>query len=114
MILTSVLLAVAGVALVGAIAIFWNSILDWIKRAIPKVKEIVQGVLYGTNIFICKIKEAAKEIQKHYSKVGTKWQETIVEKNVAYNELPEEIRQKVTRNNVEVDMTQELELALSR
>lgn len=112
MILTSVLLAVAGVALVGAIAVFWNSILDWIKRAIVKVQEIVQGVLYGTNIFMTKVKEAAVEIQKHYSKIGTKWQETIVKRNVGYSELPEEIQQKINRNNVEVDMTQELELAM--
>jgi len=113
MIFTQILLtAVVGAAIIGVVAVFWNSILDWIKRVIPRVKEIIQGVLHGTSIFISKIKEAAKEIQKHYSKVGTKWQETIVEKNVSYRELPEEIQQKVRTDNVEVDFTRELELSL--
>ena len=113
MILTTILMgAVIGAAVIGVVAVFWNSILDWIKRAIPKVKAVVEGILYGTSVFISKIKEAAKQIQKHYSKVGTKWQETIVEKNVSYRELPEEIQQKVRTDNVEVDFTRELELSL--
>lgn len=109
----SALLFATGVLVAGtAIAIFWNSIVNWLKKAIKKVEEIVSGVVYGCTIFVRKIQEAAKEISKHYSKVGTKWQETIVEKNISYAELPEEIRNKVTRNNVDVEFTEELEMQL--
>ena len=113
MIFTALIMGAAALVAVSAIAVFWNEVVSWLKRAITKVKEIISGVHKGVSVFIKKMREAAKEISKHYSKVGTKWQETIVEKNIQYNDLPDEIKQKVRYDAMEVDVTDELELQLS-
>lgn len=112
MILTSLLLGATAIVAVTAVAVFWNEIVEWLKRAVTRVQEIISGVVQGFSIFIKKMREAAKEISKHFSKVGTKWQETIVEKNISFNDLPDEIKRKLTLDDVECDFTNELALHL--
>lgn len=108
MILTTLIMGITAIAVVSVITAFWSEVFNWVKRAITKVKEIISGVHKGVSVFIKKMREAAKEISKHYSKVGTKWQETIVEKNIQYRDLPEEIRQKVRNDSIEYDISDEL------
>ena len=112
MLLVGLILGAA--VIVGALAGFWNDIVDWLKRAINKVKEVIQHVVYGTKVFVKKFKEAIKEISKHYSQdeVG-RWKETIVTREIPESEVPPEIRAKAAQRNEEVDITKELELQLS-
>lgn len=114
MILSSILLGVACIAGVGLVVSYWNNMLDWVKRAIKKVKEVVKQIVYGTRVFIKKIREAIKEISKHYSQdeLG-RWKETIVSREIPASEVPAEIREKAMQMNQEVDITNELELQLS-
>lgn len=93
---------------------FWNTIVSWLKRVYDKLRDIIQGVIQGTKIFFKKMQEAAKEISKNYAKVGTKWQETIVEKNISANEIPEEYLNRMSSNNVEYEFTKELEMQLNQ
>ncbi len=109
MIGTLLLIGAAGLLL----ASFWEDIVNWLKKAVEKIKSIVSGVVYGCKVFIQKIKEGAKEISKHYSKEGTQWTETIVQKTIPLSDVPEEIRNKVNRTSGEVDITQELENQLA-
>lgn len=114
MILSAILLGAGLLVGTSLIVTYWNNIISWLKKAINKVKEIVDGVVYGTKVFIKKMKEAIKEISKHYSKdeVG-RWTETTITREIPENEVPEEIRRKAMSMSGEVDITDELEMQLS-
>lgn len=114
MILAGLIMGATVIAGASVIATFWNSIVRWLKRVFEKLQSLVQGVIHGTRIFFKKMKEAAIEISKHYSKVGTKWQETIVDKNVSVNEIPPEYLKKMNRKNKEYEFTEELEMQLNQ
>ena len=105
------ILGAAAIIGIGLIATFWNDILDFLKKAARKVKEVVKGFLYGSKVFLKKMREGVKEITKHYSKVNDRWEETIVSRTVPASEIPEEILQKA-RMNEEYDITDELEMQL--
>lgn len=110
MILSALIAGAVILAGAGIVATFWNDITSWLKKAFQKVKEVVNAVVLGTKIFIKKIGEAFKEISKHYSKKGVKWQETIVTKEISASEVPDEIKAKA--GYTETDITKEYELAL--
>ena len=114
MILSAILLGAGLLVGTSLIVTYWNNIISWLKKAINKVKEIVEGVVYGTKVFIKKMKEAIKEISKHYSRdeLG-RWTETTVTREIPESEVPEEIRKKAMYMNEEVDITDELEMQLS-
>lgn len=107
------LLTGAAIIAVGAIAKYWNGIKDWLIRGIKKVQEIIDGVVYGVKVFAKKLKEAFKEISRHYSqnKQG-QWTETTVSREISASEVPAEIRNKAPLNR-EKDLTQELELVVN-
>lgn len=112
MILTTLLLG-AGLLVGGTlVASFWNEIVDWLKRAVVKVKQMIDMAVYGTKVFIKKMYEAIKEISKHYSqdKYG-QWHETVVTREVPENQVPPEIRAMAERDR-ERDITDKLELQL--
>lgn len=114
MILTGLIMGAALIAGTSLVAKFWNSIVSWMKRVYEKIRGMVQGVIQGSTIFLKKMKEAAKEISKHYAKVGTKWQETTVEKTIAIHEIPDEYLKKMSVNNREYEFTDELEMQLQQ
>ena len=108
------LLAGAVVIGTGLAAKFWNSAVDWIKRAAEKVKDIVKKATVGVRIFLKKMGEAYKEISKHYSKNGTVWEETIVQRNCDPSEVPAEILEKAKAyEGQETDISKELKMQLS-
>lgn len=113
MILTTLLLG-AGLLLGGSLLTrFWNDIIEWLKRAVDKVAEVIVGVVYGCTVFIKKLLEGVQEISKHYSKRNDgKWEETVVTKQISEDQVPEEIRRKAVYNK-EVEVTKELELKLA-
>lgn len=110
MILTALLATAGVIAGVSLIARFWNNITEWIKKATQKVIEVVQTAVLGFKVFIKKLAEGFKEISKHYSKNGVKWQETIVTREIPIDEVPDEILEKAGYN--ETDITDEYEMAL--
>lgn len=97
----------------GIIAAFWNEIVNWMKRILEKVKTVIQGTVEGFKIFFTRMQGMGKEISKNYVKVGTKWQETIVEKTVEISEIPREYLDKMTVSEKEYDFTSELERQLT-
>jgi len=108
----ALLLAAALVAL----AVFWKELIEWIRRAIDKIKQIVSGVLAGVKTFIVRMSDGLKNIAKYYSKdkITNEYEETVTKKAVDENEVPEELRAKIkAQMNVEVDTTEELMLKLT-
>ncbi len=114
MILSGLIMGAALIAGTSLVVKFWNTIISWLKRVYDKLRSLIQGVLKGTTIFFKKMGEAAKEISKNYAKVGTKWQETVVQKSITADEIPEEYRMKMKRNNMEYEFTDELEMQLQQ
>lgn len=103
----------ATIAAVGAVAKFWKDIREWILRGAKKVAEIVKGVVYGVRVFAKKMREAFKEISKHYSKDRQgNWEETTVTRNIPENEVPAEILA-VANQSTETDITKKLELEIN-
>lgn len=111
MILTTLLCGAAIIAGVGIIAAFWNDLVNFLKKAIHKVQQIVEGIVYGCRVFLKKLREGVKEISRHYSKVDQHWEETTITKVIPESEVPPEILERANANR-ELDITDELELQL--
>lgn len=110
----TLLLLTGVIAGAGIIATFWKEIVNWMKRILDKIKTMVQGTVEGFKVFFTRMQGAGKEISKNYVKVGTKWQETIVEKTVELSEIPKEYLDKMTISEREYDFTEELEQQLTQ
>lgn len=108
-----VLLAGAVIMGIGAAATFWSDIKDWIVRGAKKVAEVVRGVVFGVRVLAKKMREAFKEISRHYSKDRQgNWEETTVTRKVDSSEVPQEILD-MANSTSEIDITNKLELELS-
>lgn len=110
----TLLLLTGVIAGAGIIATFWKEIVNWLKRILDKIKTMVQGTVAGFKVFFTRMQGMGKEISKNYVKVGTKWQETIVEKTVELSEIPKEYLDKMTISEREYDFTEELEQQLTQ
>lgn len=108
----TLLLLTGVIAGVGVLATFWKEIVNWMKRILEKLKTVVQGAVQGFKVFFSRMQGVGKEISKNYVKVGTKWQETIVEKTVELSEIPKEYLDRMTMSEREYDFTDELEKQL--
>ena len=110
----TLLLLTGVIAGAGIIATFWKEIVNWLKRILDKIKTMVQGTVEGFKVFFTRMQGMGKEISKNYVKVGTKWQETIVEKTVELSEIPKEYLDKMTISEREYYFTEELEQQLTQ
>lgn len=102
----------AGGAVVGIVAAFWDNIKKFLRKAVEKVRSVIRGVLYGCKVFLKKTGEAVKEISRHYSKVDGQWEETTVIKTVSESEVPKEFLERA-REQEELDITDECEMQLA-
>ena len=105
-----------GAVLVAGVALFWRELLDWLKRGVEKVKEIVGAALEGAKTFVVQLSDGVKNVAKYYSKnkITEEYEETVTRKAVNENEVPEELRIKIRMHmNVEIDTTEELLAKLS-
>lgn len=113
MILTSIILgAVTVTGLVGIVATFWNDIIDFLKKGIEKVRQVVKGIIYGSKVFIQKIRGIVRVITRYYSRNDELdcWEETTYTRPVSESEVPPNIREKYERTKEEeVDITNETE-----
>ena len=106
------LLLTTAVVLAG----FWKELVDWMRRAAEKVKQMIQSTIEGVKTFIVRMSDGVKNIAKYYSKnkLTNEYEETVTKKAVNENEVPEELRAKIRmRLDVEIDTTAELLAKLS-
>lgn len=113
MIPIAILLGAGIIGGIGIVSLFWNDLITFLKKAINKVKQLVDGIVYGSKVFIKKFYEGFKEISRHYSKVGETWQETTITKTISADKVPPEILERARYQNYEVDITDELEMQLT-
>lgn len=98
---------------IGLLAMFWQEICNFLKRAMDKVKQIVAGIVMGSKIFVKKMWDGVQEIVKTYSydRTKNKWKETIATRTVSESEVPSDIR--ALLGSSEVDITNQLQMQLS-
>jgi len=111
-----IILALSAVA-IAALVTYWKNILEWIKKAVNKIKEVLNLQPDGTKTFISRAAEGFQNKSKYYykSKMTSEWEEVVYTKPVNENEVPADILAKVRRQaiNIEIDTTQELKLAIN-
>ncbi len=108
-------------AFIAALCLYWRNILEWIKKAANKIKEVLGITVQGTRTFISKSLEGSlegfKNISKYYSEnnLTGEWEETVYTKSVSRSEIPPEILAKVDSGafDTEISTTEELQLILT-
>lgn len=104
-------------AVIYALAKYWKNIVNWIKKAVDKIKEVLNIVVEGTRTFILRTRDGLINKSKYYSKnkITKEWEETVYTKSVSESEVPPEILAKVRSASMdtEVSTTEELRLAIS-
>ena len=113
------LLIAAGLA-IGSVVIAanWNSIVNWLKDFVPKLRaawnSVRENVPHGARIFGDIIVEGAERlariIHKLYYKENGQWIEETTTRKVSEDEVPASIRNKINRK--EADITEEIEKEL--
>ncbi len=116
MIATMIILTLTA-ALVAGLALFWKNIVEWIKKAANKIKEVLGLTPDGTRTFISRTIDGFKNKSKYYykNKVTSEWEEIVYTKAVSEDEIPDDILAKVYKQkiDVEVSTTEELKLAIN-
>jgi len=116
MISIAIILALSAIFIAGLIT-FWKNIVEWIKKAVNKIKEVLGIVVQGTRTFITKTVEGLQNKAKYYNenKLTGEWEETVYTKKVDESEVPPEILAKVrvSKINIDIQTTEELQLAIS-
>lgn len=115
MIAMTVILALSSIFIAGLL-VFWRKIIEWIKKASEKIKQVLGVVTKGVRTFIVQTREGLKNKSKYYNenKITKEWEETIYTKSVLESEVPPEILAKVRGREIdeEVSTTEELRLVL--
>lgn len=94
------------------IARYWRRMLEFLKKVLGKLKQVIKGTLMGSAVFLKKIGDKFQNRTKHYSQNEQgKWKETIVCYEQNADEIPEKYRQYAGFDE-EVDLTSELGLQL--
>ena len=113
------LLIAAGLAIGGVVIVAnWNSIVNWLKDFVPKLRaawnSVRENVPHGARIFGDIIVEGAERlariIHKLYYKENGQWIEETTTRKVSEDEVPASIRNKINRK--EADITEEIEKEL--
>ena|GEM_PF-1735627 len=116
MIAITLILALTG-GFIAALALYWKMILEWIKKAVDKIKEVLGIAVQGTRTFIERVIDGFQNKAKYYNenKMTGEWEETVYTKKVDVSEIPPEILAKVSVKglNIEVSTTEELRLVIT-
>jgi len=109
--LTWALLTAVVSAATSLLVEFWDAIKDFLLETAERIKRTL--FWRGVKVFIQKMGRILKEIAKHYSqKENGTWVETTTTREVSASEVPPEILAQA-RERKEVDITQQMQLALS-
>lgn len=115
MIALSIILALSAVFIAGLV-VFWKKIVEWIKKASNKIKEVLGVVVEGVRTFIIRTEDGLKNKSVYYNvnKITGELEATVYTKKVDESEVPPEILAKVNAQpiNTEVSTTEELRLQL--
>lgn len=116
MIAIAAIFALTTLFIIG-LAVFWKDIVEWIKKVVNKIQEMLGIVVQGTRTFIIRTREGLKNRVKFYNqnKLTGEWEETVHTKNVDESKVPADILAKVRKQSVDVEVptTEELRLVIN-
>ncbi len=116
MIAVTIILALSA-AMIAGLALFWKNIVEWMKKAINKIKQVLGLTPDGTKTFIARTIDGFRNKSKYYykNKLTSEWEEVVYTKPVDENEVPADILAKVRNQTVGVDVptTEELRLTIT-
>lgn len=105
-----------GAALIAGLLLFWKNIVEWIKKAVNKIKQVLGLEPDGTKTFISKAVDGFINKSKYYykNKVTREWEEIVYTKSVNESDVPLDILAKANSQPIgtEISTTEELKLAL--
>jgi len=106
MIAIGLILALSG-AVLAAVALYWRNIVEWIKKAVNKIKEVLKVAVKGTRTFITRTKEGFQNKSKYYNENETtgEWEETTYARKVDESEVPPDILMKVKTQKIDVEIS---------
>jgi len=111
------LILLLSVALIAGLALFWREIVEWIKKAVTKIKEVLGLEPTGTRTFISRTTEGLRNKSKYYyvNKLTQEYEEVVYTKPVNESDVPADILAKVRYQSLEMEVstTDELRLALN-
>ena len=103
--------------IIDRLSIFWKNIVNRIKKAVDKIKEVLRREPVGVKTFIEKTHDGFKDIAKCYivNEKTREYEEIVYKKDVNERDVPKHILEKANRQklNVEVSTTEELQLELN-
>lgn len=113
-----------GIGIIGTVVafVYWDDIVNWLNDFIPKLKtawdELKQNIAHAAMMAAEKVKEAGKFIVKimhklYYKNENQQWVEETTTRTVPENEVPPAIRAKVSKQEVEADITEDIERELN-
>lgn len=113
-----------GIGIIGTVVAlaYWDDIVDWLNDFIPRLEaawnEFKQSIAHAAMMAAEKVKEAGKFIVKimhklYYKNEKQQWVEETTTRTVPENEVPPAIRAKVNRQEVEADITEDIERELN-
>lgn len=112
-----VIILTLSAALITGLLVFWQKIVEWIKKAVNKIKEVLGITPEGTKTFISRTVDGFRNKSKYYykQKVTNEWEEVTYTKSVDESEIPCDILEKVRKQaiSVEIETTEELKLAIN-
>jgi C4-type Zn-finger protein len=104
-------LAILTLALIAGAALYWKSLIDFVKKSIEKIIRVTQKVVEGFKTFTVRLVDGFKNLAKSYSKnkLTDEWEETVTKKSVDERDIPKEIKDRIyNRINIEIDTSQML------
>lgn len=105
---------ILGALIVGGtlIARYWRQMVEFLKKVLNKLKQVIKGTIMGSAVFLKKLGDKFQNRTKHYSQNEQgKWKETIVCYEQNADEIPEKYREYAGFDQ-EFDLTSELQLQL--
>lgn len=96
MIGTIIVMGILGTLAGAAIHAYWKNIINWLAKAVNKIKEVLHVAVEGAETFIKRIGAGFKNMSENYSKLpGGKWRkDTVIDQNyIDESDVPAEIKQ---------------------
>lgn len=104
-------------AMIAGLLMFWRNIVEWIQKAVKKIREVLGFAPDGTRTFLTKTTDGFKNKSKYYykNKMTSEWEEVVYTKAVDESAIPPDILAKVGKVSINVDVstTEELKLAIN-
>ncbi len=91
-----------------AVKKYWEEIKNWAINAYNKLAPFIKQAVQEAAAYLQKFGQSIRSIANYYwFKPETKtWQETTVTREMNYNDIPDEIREKLSRHNkIELELT---------